>query len=53
MSLENMIDTIKQTHKDTIVLIKVGTFYHGYGKDSYILSYLFEYKRRIKNKVLY
>ena len=41
-----MIKDIKQIHKEDIVLIKVGTFYHGYGKDSYILSYLLGYKRK-------
>lgn len=47
MSIENMIKTIKQIHKEDVILIKVGTFYHGYGKDSYILSYLFGYKRKM------
>ncbi len=46
MSIENMVQTIKQIHKEDVVLIKVGSFYHGYGKDSYILSYLFGYKRK-------
>ncbi len=47
MSIENMVKTIKQIHKEDVVLIKVGTFYHAYGKDSYILSYLFGYKRKV------
>lgn len=52
MSIENMVQTIKQIHKDDVVLIKVGSFYHGYGKDSYILSYLFGYKRKtIENNI--
>lgn len=46
MSIENMVQTIKQIHKEDVVLIKVGTFYHGYGRDSYVLSYLFGYKRK-------
>ena len=46
MSIENMVQTIKQIHKEDVVLIKVGSFYHGYGRDSYILSYLFGYKRK-------
>lgn len=47
MSIENMVQTIKQIHKQDVVLIKVGTFYHAYGRDSYILSYLFGYKRKV------
>ena len=47
MSVENMVKTIKQIHNEDVVLIKIGSFYHGYRKDSYILSYLFGYKRKI------
>ena len=39
-----MIRTIKQVHQHDIVLLKIGKFYHVYGKDSYIISYLFGYK---------
>lgn len=46
MSVENMINTIKKIHPNYIVLIKIGVFYHAYGKDSYILSYLFGYKKK-------
>ena len=44
MGVINMIRTIKEIHKEDIVLIKVGTFYNVYGKDAYIISYLFGYK---------
>ena len=27
-------------------MIKIGDFYHCYGKDAYIISYLFNYKLR-------
>ena len=47
MSLENMIRSIKEIHYDYVVLIKIGAFYHAYGKDAYIIGYLFGYKRRI------
>ena len=46
MSLENMVRNIKQIHREDVVLIKIGTFYHAYGKDAYIISYLLGYKRR-------
>ena len=39
-----MIKTIKQVHQYDIVLMKIGKFYHVYGRDSYIISYLFGYK---------
>ena len=39
-----MIETIKIIHKEDIVLVKVGTFYTAYGKDAYIINYLFNYK---------
>lgn len=44
MEVNKMIKTIKQIHKEDILMIKVGTFYHVYGKDAYIISYIFDYK---------
>lgn len=44
MSTVNMVKTIKKIYPLCIVLVKIGNFYHVFGKDSYILSYLFEYK---------
>lgn len=44
MGIINMIETIKLIHKEDIVLAKVGTFYTAYGKDAYIINYLFNYK---------
>lgn len=39
-----MIQTMKLVHKLDIVLVKIGNFYQVYGKDAYIISYLFGYK---------
>ena len=39
-----MIETIKEIHKEDLVLVKVGTFYTAYGKDAYIINYMFNYK---------
>ena len=39
-----MVKTIKDIHEKDLVLIRVGTFYIAYGKDAYIVSYLFGYK---------
>lgn len=44
MKINNMVKTIKQIHKEDIVMIKIGNFYHVYGKDAYIISYVFDYK---------
>ena len=44
MAISTMIKAIKQVHSKSVVLVKIGSFYHAYGKDSYILSYMFGYK---------
>lgn len=44
MKIENTIKIFKEIHPESIIMIKIGTFYHAYGKDSYILSYLFNYQ---------
>lgn len=47
MSVINMAKNIKEVHPDFVVCFKVGSFYHVYSKDAYIMSYLFNYQ--IKN----
>ena len=44
MGIINIVKAIKEIHKNDIVLVKIGKFYHVYGRDSYILSYLFGYQ---------
>ena len=44
MAIITMIKVIKEIHPESLVLVKVGKFYNAYGKDSYIISYLFGYK---------
>ncbi len=44
MKVEDAIKMFKQAYTDSIVLVKVGSFFHAYGRDSYILSYLFNYQ---------
>lgn len=44
MKVENSVKMFKETYADSIVFVKVGSFFHAYGKDSYILSYLFNYQ---------
>lgn len=47
MSVITMIKTIKRIHPTDVALVKIGEFYHAYGKDACILSYLFEYKLKV------
>ena len=47
MSVANMAKNIKEIHTDYVLCFKVGSFYHSYAKDAYIMSYLFGYQ--IKN----
>lgn len=44
MKIENTVKLFKEINPDTILLIKMGSFFHAYGKDAYILSYLFNYQ---------
>ncbi len=46
MSKLNMIGNIKELFADSVVLIKVGTFYEAYNHDAILLSFLFDYKLR-------
>ena len=34
----------QEKHPNSLVLVQMGNFYHAYGKDSYIISYIFGYK---------
>ena len=44
MSTIYMIKNIKELLSEYVVLVKIGTFYEVYNNDSYIISYLFNYK---------
>ena len=41
MGIINMSKNIKEIHPNKVVLYKVGTFYNAYGKDAYIVSYIY------------
>ena len=52
MSVVTMIKEIKEVHPEEVILVKMGNFFHVYGKDSYILSYLLGYKiKRIEGNI--
>ena len=44
MSTINMIHNIKELFPEYVLLVKIGTFYECYNEDSYMMSYLFQYK---------
>lgn len=44
MAVYEIVRQIKKIHKVDVVLVRIGKFLHAYGKDSYILSFLFGYK---------
>ena len=49
MSVVNMAKDIKKVHPIDVVMYKVGNFVQSFGKDAYILSYIFDYKLRSTN----
>lgn len=52
MGVVNIVSTVKQIHKEYIVLVKIGKFYSAYGKDAVILSYIFQYKvKYVENNI--
>lgn len=51
MGVKNIIESVKKVHPEYMVLIKEGSFYHTYGKDAYIISYLFGYKIKEIEKI--
>ena len=53
MSVVNMAKTMKTVHPKDIMCFKVGSFYHVYGKDAYIMSYLFGYYMKDTKEEMY
>ena len=52
MKITNTIKVMKQINPEVIILFKIGEFYYEYGKDSYIISYLFSYKlKKLENNI--
>lgn len=52
MKITNIVKTMKQINPEKVLLLKVGNFYYQYGKDAYIISYIFGYKiKTIENNI--
>lgn len=45
-----MIKTVLQIHAQDVCMFKIGSFCHCYGRDSYIMSFLFGYKIKTTEK---
>lgn len=43
MKIENTVKIMKEVHKDRVIMVKAGPFYHCYGRDAIVMSYLFDY----------
>ena len=44
MGIITIVKKVKEIHPDYVTIVRVGKFFYTYGKDSYIISYLFNYK---------
>ena len=52
ISIVTIVKEIKEIHPEYITLIKSGKFYRIYGKDAYIISYLFKYKIKVEGEIV-
>lgn len=53
MGIVNIVKNVKEIHEKYVVLVKIGNFYYCYGRDSYIISYLFNYRINILKDYTY
>lgn len=53
MSVIDTVKTIKKIQTTNIVMIIIGKFVYTYGKDAYIMSYIFKYKVKLTNVNVY
>ena len=53
MGIISVIKTIKDIHKEDIILEKIGKFYYSFGKDAYIMAYIYKYKLKQIEKNIY
>ena len=49
---EENLKLIRDLNPNSLLLFKMGSFYHAYGKDAYLLSYLFGYQIKNSDGVL-
>lgn len=46
MKVDSVIKKLKEDNPEILILVQIGAFYHVYGKDAYIASYLFNYQMK-------
>lgn len=51
--LINMVQRIKEICKNFVVIVEIGNFYYCFGKDTYIINYLENYKVKILENNIY
>ena len=44
MKIIETVKVIKTVHPNSIVFVRIGKFYHVYGKDAYIIAHMFNYR---------
>lgn len=49
IKLDRNFKLIKDLNPNSVVLLKIGSFYHAYGKDAYLLSYLLGYQLKMQD----
>lgn len=52
ISIVTIVKEIKEIHPEYVVLVKSGKFYRIYGRDAYIISYLFKYKIKVEGEIV-
>lgn len=53
MSIINIVKKVKMVYPEFVVLVKMGEFYHAYGRDSYIIASLLDYKLKTVDEDYY
>lgn len=53
MGIVNIVKNVKLIHNDYVALVRVGKFYNCYGRDSYIISYLLNYRINLVKDNIY
>ncbi|MBR3697685.1 MAG: hypothetical protein IKM97_05465 [Clostridia bacterium] len=53
MGIIDTIKTIKKVQTEDVIMVLIGKFVYSYGKDAYIMSYIFGYKLKLIENNIY
>lgn len=53
MGIIDTIKTIKKVQNEDVIMVLIGKFVYSYGKDAYIMSYIFGYKLKLIENNIY